>query len=58
MKYRRCGKTRMQGRNIQKRRIARKIYGKLAIRMVRQKIQPRILGKIGNKLETMEGQET
>jgi len=57
-RYKRCSKTRTQGRNVQKRRIAGKIYGKKAIWMVRQEIQPRILGKIRKKLETIEGQET
>jgi len=39
-------------------RIARKIHSKETIWVVRQTVQPRILGKIGKKLETMEGQET
>ena len=39
-------------------RIARKIHGKETIWVVRQMIQPRILGKIGKKLEMMEEQET
>jgi len=40
------------------RRIARKIYGKEIIQVVRQTIRPRILGKNGEELEMMEGQET
>jgi len=42
--YEKCGKTRMQRRNIQKRRVAGKIYGKEIIWMVGQKVQSRILG--------------
>jgi len=53
-RHRRYGKTRTQGRNVQKGRIARKIYGKKTIWMVRQEIQPRILGKIREELETVE----
>jgi len=54
----RCGKTRTQRRNVQKERIARKIYGKKTIWMVRQKIQPRILGKIEEELKTVEREMT
>jgi len=39
-------------------RTTRKIHGKEAIWMVRQEIRARILGKIGKKLEMIEGQET
>jgi len=52
-RYRRCGETRTQRWDIQKRRIARKIYSKKAIWMVRQEVQSRILGKIGKELETV-----
>jgi len=38
MRHGRCDKTRTKGRNIQKRRIAGKIYGKKAIQIVRQEI--------------------
>jgi len=41
-------------RNIQKRRITREIHSKEIIWMVEQKVQSRILGKIGKKLETVE----
>jgi len=54
----RCGKMRTQRRNVQKERIARKIYGKKTIWMVRQKIQPRILGKIEKELKTVEREMT
>ena len=58
MRSGRCGKTRTQRRNVQKERIARKIYGKKTIWMVRQKIQPRILGKIEEELKTVEREMT
>jgi len=48
----------MRESNIQTRRIARKIYGKEIIQMVRYTVRPRILGKNGEKLEMIEGQET
>jgi len=47
-------KTRTQRKNVQKRRIARKVYGKKIVWMVRQTIQPRILGKVGKELEMVE----
>jgi len=53
-RYGRCGKTRMRGRDVQKERIARKIYSKKTIWIVRQEIQLGILGKIGEKLEMVE----
>ena len=53
-RHRRYDKTRTQGRNVQKRRIAREIYGKKTIWIVRQEIQPRILGKIREELETVK----
>ena len=46
--------VRTQGRNIQKGRITREIHSKEIIWMVRQKVQSRILEKIGKKLETVE----
>ena len=58
MRSGRCGKTRTQRKNVQKERIARKIYGKKTIWMVRQKIQPRILGKIEEELKTVEREMT
>jgi len=57
-RYRRRGAARTQKRNVPTGRTARKIHGKEVIRMVRQVIQPRILGKVREKLEMMEGQET
>jgi len=54
----RCGVARVRRRNILTGRIARKIYDKEVIWIVGQKIQPRILGEIRKKLETMEGQGT
>jgi len=54
IRYRRCGKTRMQGRNVQKRRVARKIYGKEIIWIVGQKVQSRILGWARKELEMIE----
>ena len=53
-RHRRYDKTRTQGRNVQKGRIAREIYGKKTIWIVRQEIQPRILGKIREELETVK----
>jgi len=58
VRYERCGAARAQRRNVLTGRIAGKIHGKKIIWMVRQEVQPRILGKDGKKLETMEGQET
>ena len=46
----------MKRRNIWKERIAKKIYDKKTIWMVRQKIQSRILGKTGKKLEKIKKQ--
>jgi len=53
-RHKRCGMVRTQGRNIQKGRITREIHSKEIIWMVRQKVQSRILEKIGKKLETVE----
>jgi len=39
-------------------RTTRKVYSEDAIQVVRQEIQPEILGKDRKKLEVMEGQET
>ena len=39
-------------------RITREVHGENAIQVVRQTIRPRILGKIREKLEMIEGQET
>ena len=41
-------------RDVQKRRIARKIHGKKIVWIVRQMVQPKILGKIGKELEMVE----
>jgi len=54
LRYKRCGKTKTQRKDIQKRRIARKVYGKKIVWMIRQIVQPRILEKIREKLETIE----
>jgi len=58
VRYGRCGTTRTQRRNIPMGRITREVHGENAIQVVRQTIRPRILGKIREKLEMMEGQET
>jgi len=50
--------VRTQGNDIQARRIIREVHSEDAIWMVRQKIQPRILGKVRKKLEIMKGEET
>ena len=52
--YRRYGETGMQRQDIQERRIAREIHSKETVQMVRQTVQPRILGKIGEELEIIE----
>ena len=54
MRYGECKKTRMWERNIQKEKITRKVHGKKIIWVVKQKVWPRILGKIREKLEVME----
>ena len=54
----RRGITRAWRGNIPIGRITRKIYSKETIWVVRQAIWPGVLGKNGEKLETMEGQET
>jgi len=38
LRHRRCGKIRTQRRNVQKKRIARKVYNKKIVWMVRQMI--------------------
>jgi len=58
MRYRRCGVTRVRRRNVPTRRTTRKIYGEKVVWMVRQAVRSEILGKIGKKLETIEGQKT
>jgi len=55
--YGRCSATRAQRRDVPTRRTTREVYSKEVVWIVRQAIQPRILGEIGKKLETMEGQE-
>jgi len=44
----------MQRQDIQERRIAKKIHSKKTIWIVKQTVQPRILGKIGEELEMVE----
>jgi len=50
--------TRIRGNDVQAWRITREVHGEDVIWMVRQTIQPGILGETRKKLETMEGQET
>ena len=53
-----CGMARVWRRNIPTRRTSRKVHGEEVAWIVGQTIRPRILGKNGKKLETMEGQKT
>jgi len=55
--YERCGATRARRRDVPMKRTTREVYGKEVVQMVRQAIQPGILGKDGKELEAMEGQE-
>ena len=57
-RHRKCSTTRPQRRNVPTGRTTRKVHGENVIWMVRQVIQPGILGEIRKELETMEGQET
>jgi len=50
--------TRIRENDVQAWRITREVHGEDVIWMVRQTIQPGILGETRKKLETMEGQET
>jgi len=54
VRYGKCGKTKTQKRNIQKRRAAKKIYSKKTIWIIRQEVSPRILGKTREKLKIVE----
>jgi len=54
-RYGRCGATRARRRDVPMKRTTREVYGEDVIQMVGQAIRPGILGKIREKLETIEG---
>jgi len=56
--YGRYGTARTRENDIQAWGVTREVHSEDVVWMVRQAVRPGILGKNGEKLETMEGQET